>query len=262
MVRETPLAAGRLAAALLASLALAATGAEAVDQLNQVVVQRVNDNELDAESQLRIDTLSDETDKMVAEYRGLLKQIDALRIYNRQAEGLVASQDEEMASLRQQIDDVKLVSRQVIPLMLEMIAALEEFVDLDYPFLFDERTSRIAALRELMARADVTDAERFRRILEAYQIENEYGRTIEAYTAELALDGKVRTVELLRVGRIVLIYQTRDRSEAGVWDQQSHSWKPLSSDYRSAVRQGLQIARKQVAPDLLRLPVPAPEPVR
>jgi hypothetical protein len=110
----------------------------------------------------------------------------------------------------------------------------------------------------MMTRADVTDAERFRRILEAYQIENEYGRTLEAYTGDLELDGQARTVEYLRVGRIVLIYQTRDRNEVGFWNQESRSWQPLDSEYRSAVRQGLQMARKQTAPDLLRLPIPTP----
>jgi len=262
---------GALGAALLAAASLpagaveepgaaatapeAATG-EAVPDLEQVVEERVDANEAGAESQKRIDKLADATDQMTAEYRGLLKQIAAVRVYNGQVEDLIASQQVEKASLQSQIDEVEQVSRQVTPLMLEMIDALANFVKLDVPFLPDERNARITELQQMMTRADVTDAERYRRILEAYQIENEYGRTMEAYTGEIEEDGKKRTVDYLRVGRIVLIYQTRDRSEMGVWNQETRSWEPLDGSYTSAVREGLQMARKQTAPDLLRLPVP------
>ena len=262
MVRKTSLAAGWLLLALVASLAASAAGARAADQLDQVVAQRVEGNQAGAQSQVRVDKLSDETDKLAGEYRSVLQQIDALRIYNRQVEGLISAQDAEMASLRRQIDDVELVGRQVTPLMLEMITALESFVELDVPFLLEERDRRVSALRELMERADVTDSERFRRILEAYQVENEYGRTIEAYSGELTLAGKSRTVDFLRVGRTVFIYRTRDGVEVGAWDQKAREWQQLSSEYRGAVLQGLRIARKQAAPDLLRLPVQAAEAVQ
>ena len=206
-----------------------------------------------AEGRLPVLRDLDETDLLATEYRAVLKQTDALRIYNRQITGLVESQDREMASFQRQIDDIELVAREIVPLMLEMISSLQAFVELDVPFLQEERSARIASLHDLMVRSDVTDAERFRRILEAYQIENEYGRTIEAYSGELKLDGKTRIVQFLRTGRTVLIYQTRDGSEAGVWDQDARAWKPVSGDYRSAIRQGLMIARKQ-ADGLSRVP--------
>jgi hypothetical protein len=250
---------GALATALLAGSLAPSMPAAGVEGLDAVVAQRVEANQKGAQSQERIDKLADDTEKMTAEYRGLLKQIAAVRVYNRQIDELITSQQTESVSLQAQIDEVEQVGRQVTPLMLEMIQALDLFVKLDSPFLAEERQRRIAGLKEMMTRADVTDAERFRRILEAYQIENEYGRTIEAYSGELTVDGKTRTVDFLRVGRIVLIYQTRDRDEIGRWDQESRSWQPLEAGYRSAVRQGLQMARKQTAPDLLRLPVPTPK---
>ena len=245
-----------LVVALPVGLSLPSTRAAAVEELEAVVEERVEANVAGAESQGRIDSLADATEKMAAEYRGLLKQVAAVRVYNQQIQDLIVSQEEETASLQAQVDEVEGVSRQVTPLMLEMIEALTSFVKLDVPFLPDERNARIASLKEMMTRADVTDAERFRRILEAYQIENEYGRTMEAYAGEIVKDGKPRTVDYLRVGRIVLIYQTRDRNEMGVWNQETRSWEPLDQEYSSAVRQGLQMARKQTAPDLLRLPVP------
>jgi hypothetical protein len=111
----------------------------------------------------------------------------------------------------------------------------------------------------MMPRSDVTNSEKFRQIMEAYQIENEYGRTIEAYRGVLPRgDGEV-TVDFLRVGRVALVYQTLDESEAGVWRQDARDWELLDSSHRTAIREGLRIARKQIPPDLIRLPVATPE---
>ena len=143
--------------------------------------------------------------------------------------------------------------------MLRMIDALDAFVSLDVPFLEEERAERTLELRKLMHRADVTEAEKYRRIMEAYQIENDYGRTIEAYRSTLTQGDKEVTVNFLRVGRIALVYQTLDESEAGAWNQDSRSWELLDANLRSSIRNGLRIARKQSAPDLIRLPLLAPK---
>ena len=229
--------------------------AELLDQVRGV---RREGNVEGAASQKKIDVLSDETESLFSRYSSALKQIDAINVYNQQMEELLASQQDELDSLRDQLDRVEIVTRDVTPLMLRMIGALEAFVELDIPFLIDERTGRVTELRKLMSRSDVSNSEKYRRIMEAYQIENEYGRTIEAYRATLKRAGGEVTVDFLRFGRIALMYQTLDESEAGVWDQDTRSWRELDpSEYRTAIRQGLRIARKQSAPDLIQLPLPA-----
>ena len=210
-----------------------------------------------SETQGRIEALSDATDDLLTQYQSALRQHESLRIYNRQLDSLLAAQEVERVSLEEQTDQVELVSRDVTPLMLRMIDALGAFVSLDIPFLEEERSERIVDLRKLMQRADVTEAEKYRQIMEAYQIENEYGRTIEAYRASIVLDDKETTVDFLRFGRIALLYQSLDQTLNGRWDQETRSWVPLDSSHRSSIRQGLKIARKQAAPDLVRLPLAA-----
>jgi hypothetical protein len=247
-----------LTVALAVSFTAMSSGTAVAVDLDQLVAQRMEVNDEAAKSQVRIDKLSDDTDRLTAEYRVVLQRIDALRVYNKQVSDLIGSQETEMASLRRQIDDVELVGREVTPLMLGMLDSIENFVELDVPFLPEERSERIADLHEVMIRADVTDAERYRRIVEAYQIENEFGRTIEAYQGELNLDGSTRQVDFLRVGRVSFLYQTLDGSETGVWDQKNRAWTD-AGDSASAVRLGIRMARKQTAPDLLRLPLPTAE---
>ncbi|MGI9438975.1 MAG: DUF3450 domain-containing protein [Parvibaculales bacterium] len=206
-------------------------------------------------SQTRIDKLDDETDQLTLEYRAALKQLAALREYNKQLEKLIDGQKTEMVSVRQQIDDVTNVDRTIMPLMFRMIEALEQFVKLDVPFLADARKARVANLRALMDRSDANPAEKYRKILEAYEIENEYGRTIEAYEGEMDINGEARMVAFLRIGRVALIYQTLDGAESGAWDKNQSQFIDLDGDFDGELRSALRIAKQQAAPDLLVVPV-------
>ena len=143
--------------------------------------------------------------------------------------------------------------------MLEMIDDLARFIELDMPFQLQERRDRVELLRDLMGRSDVTVSEKYRQVMGAYQIEADFSRSTEAY------DGRLgdRRVDFLRVGRVLLAYQTPDRAETGFWNRNTGEWA-VANEYRNDVVEGLRIARKQAAPDLLRLPLPAPaaEPAR
>ena len=142
--------------------------------------------------------------------------------------------------------------------MLKMTETLEQLLAADVPFLKEERQDRVANLRTLIDRADVTAGEKYRRIMEAYLVEVEYGRTIEAYRGELVIENDARTVDFLRIGRVGLFYQTLDGNESGRWNNSRGAWELLDSGYRTSVRDGLRIARKQTPPELLTLPVNAP----
>lgn len=247
-----------LAGAIASTLSLGA-GISTAQQLDAILNVEKERTEIAQASQTVIDALSQKTSELLSDYRDVQKQIETLRTYNTQIEKLVNAQNREVASLNKQIDNVTVIDRQISPLMLRMIDSLGEFIRLDVPFLSQERENRIEQLRSMMDRSDVANSEKFRRLLEAFQIENEYGRTIEAYRGQLQTASGVREVDYLRVGRIILLYQTLDRSETGMWEHSNKRWVTLPDSYRSPVRQGLRMARKQVAPDLLRLPIPAPE---
>jgi hypothetical protein len=244
-------------ATLLYCLATVAT--PAADVLDQSVTLTEKNNRAEQGTQQRIETLSDATRQMLEEYHALAREFDALSVYNDQVERLVQSQEQEKLSLQQQMADMELTQREVVPLMLRMIEALAQLVRSDIPFLQQERSQRVVLLRELMDRADVSVAEKYRRILEAYQIEMDYGRTLEAYREELDADGVSRTVDFVRVGRVGLYYQSLDGAQAGYWDRDARSWIAVDGVDRLAIRQALRIARKQTAPELLRVQIPAPE---
>lgn len=223
-----------------------------VDTLKDAIDTQIKTDQAAKQSQQKIDQLSEQKDEMLAEYRNVLRQTESLRIYNDQLDKLVLSQRDELTAIDQQLENIETTQREIVPLMLKMIDVIAQFVALDMPFLPEERSQRIAALENLMERADVSLAEKYRRILEAYQVETEYGRTIEAYQGDIELDGQTRTVDFLRIGRVSLYYLSLDGMEAGVWD---NGWQPLDESYRQAIEKGLKVARKQLPPDLLVLPV-------
>ncbi|MDX1570682.1 MAG: DUF3450 domain-containing protein [Xanthomonadales bacterium] len=238
------------------ALLAAATGAQQLDTVIQAEQQANRDEQA---SQDRVDQIVDQTRSLESQYIALGKEIDGLEVYNALLQRQVDAQEQELQDLDESMDQVTVIERQVIPLMVRMIDALEQFVELDVPFLLEERRDRIADLRGLLERSDVTAAEKFRRVMEAYQIENDYGRTIEAYRGTQDVGGVEREVDFLRIGRIGLYYQTPDTTYSGVWNSDANQWQALEGAARSQIRDGLRIARKQTAPDLLLLPVTAPE---
>jgi hypothetical protein len=213
-------------------------------------------------SQAAIDKTVDETHSLERQYAAVMKEIDGLEVYIALLDKQIDSQNQEMSDLNASIDQVSVIERQVTPLMLKMIDSLEQFIELDVPFLMEERRKRVAFLRTLLERSDVSVAEKFRRLLEAYEIENDYGRTIESYKGTLDVEGATREVDFLRVGRTALLYQTVDSEIFGMWDMGQRTWAPLPAEYRNQIRAGIKMAQKQIAPNLLLLPVPVPEAAR
>ena len=247
----------RLMVAIVPALLAAPAGA----QLNQALTAQVQVDRTAAQSQKTIDDLRDKTQDAAGKYAQAVADAESLERYNGQLAKQVASQEQEMASIDRQLTEIETTNREVQPLMEQMVETLDRFVQLDVPFLLDERTERVKSLKEMMARADITISEKYRRILEAYQIELEYGRTLDAYEGRLGTGPDARTVEFVRLGRISLMYRTLDGSEVGYWDQQKRDWVPDPS-YSDAIDQALRVARKQGAPELLTVPVPAPQEVR
>ena len=211
------------------------------------------------QSQAKVDALVDQTRDLLTEYKTVVKETEGLRVYNQQLDKQIANQQSEMGNIAAAIDRVTVIERQITPLMLRMIDGLDQFVSLDLPFLLKERKARIENLREIVDRADVTPSEKFNQILRAYQIENEYGRTMESYTDEVeTANGKV-VADVLKVGRIALVYQTSDGEQTGAWNAAKRAWEPLPDTYTNYIKNGIRMARKQLSVDMLTLPVAGPE---
>lgn len=225
----------------------------AVDLLNQSMSTEADKQVSAAKSQAKIDDLHDETRKALQAFRLTQTEIEQLEIYNKQLKAIIKNQEEQKASLGKQIKDIEATQRGIMPLMERMLAGLQQFVELDTPFLLNERQERIASLQVLLLDADTSVSEKFRRVLEAFQIEIEYGRTIEAYRA---VNHKDEMVDFLRLGRVALYSISLDGKDAMTWDKNTKEWIELSGSFNQDINKGLRIARKQASPQLLNLALP------
>lgn len=241
------------AGALMGSVAMADQTLDAVLQVGQAKTT------LAQESQRRIDRLAQETDELTQQFKQTNKLIEDLRVFNAQMEKQVSKQLGVVRELEESIEKVTVIERQIQPLIFRMLDSLEQFVSLDKPFKLEERKERIDSVRNNQDRADISVAEKFRQVLEAYKIESAYGSTIEAYKATLPVNGQDREVNVLRVGRISLMYQTTDAKECGAYDPVTKEWVALDSSYNSRILKGLRIARDQASKDIMLMRVQAPE---
>lgn len=231
--------------------------AQSIDPIVEVGKQRTASAKA---SQAKIDRLADETASLLSDYKTVMKQVDGLKVYNARLERQIANQEKRIRDIDASIAEASVIQRQIPPLVTRMLDGLEQFINLDMPFDLDTRLGNIEAVRANMDRSDVTSAEAFRQVLELYSIELQYGRGIEAYTDTIDLGGAEREVDILRIGRVALVYQSTDGAETGAWNKDSQSWEELSAgDYAAAVRKGVRIAKKQATIELLNMPVSAPE---
>jgi hypothetical protein len=253
---------GLLTTVLLSALAfstLQAAPSSATGSVRSSIELQAETDRAALQSQKKIDALSDRTRELLEEYRQNSRELESLRAYNDYLERMINAQRKALASLETQLEDVQITQREIIPFLGRMVETLAQFVELDRPFLLEERRQRIEQLRELLDRPDATVAEKYRRVMEAYQIETDYGRTVGAYRGPLQQDGSRRMVDFLRVGRMALFYRSLDGTDAGSWDPESRSWQRLGSGHDGILKRAFAVARKQAAPELLALPLPAPE---
>ena len=226
---------GLIALIVAGSCSLGVPAQEAVEKIEREGIKRTAEGR---NVQQKVDKLHDESRKLVDEYYAHLKLVDGLKLYNGMLQRQLEGQAEEIDVLQTSIADVATVERQILPLMSRMIDGLAQFIGFDVPFLLEERQERVENLRALLPRADVTVAEKSRRVLEAYQIENDYGRTIEAYRGKLSLGTSTFDADFLRVGRVALMYRVVGSEEVG-------------GRWRRYISQGLKVARQEVAPELI-----------
>lgn len=247
MRRHTIVAAG-LVALILGSAAQAQQNT--LDRSQQISRETTREARV---SQDRIDRLSDEARALLEKYRAQLWKAQQLQLYVRQLEATIDQQIERKELLAEQLERLERTREELIPMLVRMVDGLEQFVELDMPFLPQERAERIERLRRTLSDPEVPVSEQYRRVFEAYQVEADYGRRLEAWRGPLS--GGAQIVDYLRIGRMAWYYLSLDGQSAWQYNRGQARWDAVPSGQVSAIRKGLRVASEQAAPELLPLPV-------
>lgn len=250
----------KIASTVVGIMAFAGSASVAANvDLSRLQTEQTNIHNRSAQSQERIDSLFEQSRELLADYREVVSQYEALRVYNDHVQRLVNDQESQMDSLQRQIDGIEQTRQGVVPLMYRMIDSLDEFVQLDVPIRSENRANRVERLRDIMTRSAVTDSEKFRQIMEAYQAEMDYGVALNAYQGDLELDGETIAVDFFHLGRVAFLAQSLDQRNAWRWDNEAREWVDLDGSYLNPLTQAIRMARNQTQYDVVRLPVAAPE---
>ncbi|PHR55301.1 MAG: hypothetical protein COA47_14260 [Robiginitomaculum sp.] len=247
-----------MAQASVAALAISTLGGAAVaqQQLSRALSTATQSTAAGAAAQARIDRIDDETNSVVGEYRAALQETETVALNVEQQRIFLRSQQNEIDSISSQIARVDEVQDQLLPMMLRMIGNLEDFVNADVPFQMGERQDRIQKLKDLMEDPAQSPSERYRQIINAYQIELSYGNQTTSYSEPLVIDGsEARKVEFLRVGRVTLMYTDTDAS-MHIWSQANKAWEDLPSSYALDISSATRIALEQKTPEVFPAPLP------
>ncbi|MCG9678815.1 MULTISPECIES: DUF3450 domain-containing protein [Vibrio] len=208
-----------------------------------------------AASQKRIDVSAENTLSLQAEIEQLQEEVKNLDVYRSHLTALVESQQQEANRLESQIDEIKTTRQGVVPLMYQMLSGLQALIADDVPIKQAQRQERVAKLEKMMTRADVSDAEKYRRILEAYQIELDYGTKLGLYQDQIAVNDGEREVDILHLGRVSLVARSLNGTKFWSWNQSEKQWQSVDSSMKSELDKAFNVAAKQVAPSLITLPV-------
>jgi hypothetical protein len=201
-----------------------------------------------------IDNIDTQIIMLIGDIQFLSQQLDLTNIYNRQLQELISSQEAEIVSINDQMIELDKTNRGILPKLEEMVNTLSSIIDNDTPFLLSERKSRIEELQNILVQSNISTSEKFRRVFEAYQIENEYGRTIESYRDEIVFDSETYNVEIFRLGRVGLYARTSDGRNTAMYSRKEGKWiRKKGIDNELVV--ALKIAKKELPPSLLKLPV-------
>jgi hypothetical protein len=206
-------------------------------------------------SQQEADRWAEERKKLAARYDRLTARREDLARRRDRLQRAVETRRAAVVSLERQLSETERITGEILPFLEQTYQRLSERIREDLPFLTQERSNRLLRLREILDDGLVSDAEKFRKTMEALLVEAEYGNTVEVYRQPIDLNGREVLTDVFRLGRISLFFQTLDGSQAGFFDPSSTSWQALPQETHRAIATAMEIGSRHRSVELLSLPI-------
>jgi len=240
--------------AMLLSL-LSFNPAFAQEKLSRSIAEAETMHQEGKRSQQKINNTLDQSEKLLEEHKKLSLALEQLNINFSHSQKIRQQQEINKESLTNQLLQVSKTENNIIPLLLSMIDWLEQNIQKDLPFHLIERNVRLTTLKQTLLSPEIELAEQYRQVLDTYQIESEFGYTIETYQESIKVNGQSIRVDLLRVGRVGLYFQRLDGLAGGFWNKSQQRWNEIDPENLNDIQLGILIAKKQRPHSLLTLPV-------
>jgi len=245
-------AAARAAAAVVLACALAAAARAQDPPLKDTVQDAVATRKQTQEQQ---DAWAAERADLLARWRAAQANVQWLEQRREGARARVEATGARVDELTRRLAEADRLEASMQDTLLALVDRLAASVDRSLPFLPEERQARLASLRKVLARPDVTAAEKLRRVLEARQVEAGYGGTVEVVQQPVTVAGDTVYADVLRLGRVALMWRTPDGDRAGAYDPGDAAWKELGAAERRRIVLAMEMASRVRAVEVVDLPV-------
>lgn len=193
--------------------------------------------------------------KLIARYEQLGSELKQLEARKQELDEQTAAARQRVAAKQKQLADIEQIKLKIIPLMEALVEELRQQIEVDLPFLPEERSQRLKRLEELRHDPDVAVSEKFRKVMEALLVEAEYGNTIEVYQQTIAVGERHMLVNIFRLGRISLFFQTLDQKTCGFYNIAASAWQSLPPSYNRTIQVAVDIGAKRQPVEMLALPL-------
>ncbi len=197
----------------------------------------------------------DNKDRLIARYEQLQMEEKQLAERRQALKEKTDAAKMRVGVKQKTLDGIEQIQAQIIPCMETQIQQLRRHLDADLPFLTEERTRRLENLEELRGDPNVAVSEKFRKVMEALLVEAEYGNTIEVYQQSISLENQDTLVNIFRLGRIGLFFQTLDLKTCGFFNVAESAWQPLPQSFHKSIQAAMEIGTKRRSAELLSLPL-------
>jgi hypothetical protein len=187
------------------------------------------------------DLLVENEKRLIIEHKHLIQEFEAMQ--NR------------IIDLGNQIMSMEQISEKLKPFLYDIYVRLLDSVDQGAPFLKEERSERLGNLKKTLDDTQIVLGEKFRKVMEALFIEVEYGNTVEVYQEKILLNNENILVNVLRLGRISLFFETLDHQTSGYFDLAENQWKSLPQSANRDIRIAMEIGSKRRPADIVTLPL-------
>jgi len=211
--------------------------------------------EAEMAAQKKADQWSQEKQQMISEIRQLKTRLEWLSYQNKKYDAYIKTEEQAIAELKRKDAEMRHLRQALEPYLDRTIDELAAFIEKDLPFLGQERSRRVSFLKESVNDYHLAMSEKLHRVLEALNVETEYGRSIEADTRALNVQGRSVESDVLRVGRIALFYRSLDGREVGKMNPDTGTWEPVDKKFSRAIRDTIDMARQKKSVELVDLPI-------
>ncbi|MEA1922900.1 MAG: DUF3450 domain-containing protein [Pseudomonadota bacterium] len=229
-----------------------ATDSDSAQQSLQRVEQTIT---IRQETQKKEDAWDSEKKRLTVRFKALQETRKAL-LFEQKRNRL------QLNNIRERVKEAERKTIESARLRKELTAYLSTVVEkvdnltaAGLPFLASERNQRLLEIKETLIDPEITAAEKYRRVMEALQIEAEYRHTVEVYPQEIEVAGEKKMVEVLRLGGLALFWRSPDGGSVGEYDRLKQAWDSLDKRYQTPINKAMEISLKQRTIEMVSLPI-------